>query len=74
MHQPSCFISFKYPWNCMGLLKILFYPEYCIHAQELKIVALNLQERICCVRNILVVGDFMKNNFGSLSSFFQLIF
>lgn len=73
MHQPSRFISFKYPWNCMRLMKIIFYSEYCIQVQELKIVALNCQERICCVRNILVEGD-LKNNFGSLSAFFQLIF
>lgn len=58
----------------MRLMKIIFYSEYCIHVQELKIVALNLQERICCVRNILVIGDFMKNNFDSLSACFQLIF
>lgn len=74
MHQPSRFISFKYPWNCMRLMKIIFHSEYCVHVQELKIVALDLQEKICCVRNILVIGDFMKNNFGRLSAFFQLIF
>lgn len=44
MHQSSCFISFECARNCMGLLKFLFYPECCIHAQEFKRAALNLSE------------------------------
>lgn len=41
-----------------------------ICTQEFKIAALNMQESICYLRNILVVGDFMKNNFVSLSALF----